>query len=1018
MLLGRYLVSGACWAAVCSLVVASARAQQAPVVEQTQTPTQAPAEPPAVDAQAAAEPGADVAAAQPGVAAEAEAVADPVEDAQAEAAQDAPEDDIVVTGSRLKRSSSFDAPSPVQVVDREAMARTGASTIKDLVANMPVNFGGQNNAGLGTGTGVRGAAIFDLHGLGPSTTLVLVNGRRLLRTGLTIDGQQFDNAAQIPMTFVERVEIMKGGASAIYGSDAVSGVVNIITRRRYTGAEVQVGGGLATQPGGLREGEVSLTLGAASDKGAIAVNATYFNRTELRATDRPYSLGDPDKARWPFPQPVPTAAFPEGYATPTLSSGAGSPGNFALTPNPGMGPALRPDPGCGSAPGSYLRAGRCNFLFTPYYHYVYPEDRLNVYSTMEHDLSDHVVAFAEFGYMRLAIENSISPSYVLNREIVVPLDHPDIPVEWRADIDQAVAAAQAMGGNARLQFAPPGSRTRGGDYPAMMLDTLSEGFRGVVGVRGDLAGVAEGTPLQDWDWELSGTYQRNLFLDSQPDDITENLQRALNACTPTLTVPDVTGAPAAIPNPDYGAIPCFHPFYAQRDLNLYDRNNRSGATVTEYIMGQAIGRTDSSMWVGDALLRGPIVRLPGGDLSIALGAQVRHERLDYRSDHDSNRRAYASIGGTPNYAGSRDIWAVYGELSAPVIEGLELQAALRHEAYRDVGQASTDPKVGLSWAPFKRSGVPALAGTLVRAGYATSFRGPSLFQSYGRLVALQEFAESSGTSFRPVSTTGTLYLTPERSRAINAGLEWSLGGVRIEADYWHVTYQDIIVKDNPVARWTACRSALEMGADAGTAPACRGVTLANGSLASIDVPFINASSSRAHGLDLNAALRLGDAGALPGALSLGASASYLLSYRLRPSAAAPEVEAAGRRNVDNFAPSLPRLRMSLPIGWSLGGHALQATGILVGSYVDDQNPQRVMNMPVPGTEPRIPAWFTLNLQYGFRTSALVGKPTGFTVGATNVLDADPPFVQTNLGYDTTVHDPRGRMLFARLSQEF
>ena len=147
--------------------------------------------------------------------------------------------------------------------------RRGAGSIRELIANMPINFGGQNNAGLGTGTGVRGAALFDLHGLGPSTTAGAGQRPAPAATGLTIDGQQFDNAAQIPMAFVDRIEIMKGGGSAIYGSDAVSGVVNIITRRKYDGLEVQLAGNIATQPGGLRDGEVSLTLGTASDKSAI-----------------------------------------------------------------------------------------------------------------------------------------------------------------------------------------------------------------------------------------------------------------------------------------------------------------------------------------------------------------------------------------------------------------------------------------------------------------------------------------------------------------------------------------------------------------------------------------------------------------------------------------------------------------------------------------------------------------------------------------------------------------------------
>jgi hypothetical protein len=207
----------------------------------------------------------------------------------------------------------------------------------------------------------------------------------------------------------------------------------------------------------------------------------------------------------------------------------------------------RPTHTCAAAAAAF-----CSHL---YYHYVYPESRLNVYSTMEYDVGEDVTGFAEIGYMRLDIENTISPSYVLNEEILIPLDHPQVPAEWRADIDQAVACAAAMSQQnpglppvtAKLRFALPGSRTRGGNYAPMMLSTHSEGIRTVLGLRGDFSNLASDSFFEDWDWELSATYQGNTFLESQPDDLTENLQRSINACTPTITVPDVNGEPGVVP---------------------------------------------------------------------------------------------------------------------------------------------------------------------------------------------------------------------------------------------------------------------------------------------------------------------------------------------------------------------------------------------------------------------------------------------------------------------------------------
>jgi len=118
---------------------------------------------------------------------------------EAEAPTDSGDQDIVVTGSRLKRTS-FDAPSPVEVVDRAALAKSGAANMRDVVANIPANYGAENNAGIGSGA--RGTSQFNLHGLGPGATLVLLNGRRILRTGLTVEGQPFDDVTQIPLALV------------------------------------------------------------------------------------------------------------------------------------------------------------------------------------------------------------------------------------------------------------------------------------------------------------------------------------------------------------------------------------------------------------------------------------------------------------------------------------------------------------------------------------------------------------------------------------------------------------------------------------------------------------------------------------------------------------------------------------------------------------------------------------------------------------------------------------------------
>jgi iron complex outermembrane recepter protein len=976
--------------------------------EAPEAPIDAPAEAPAI------EPGAEELS-EPALDAEL------AEDAVApEAPTDSPDEDIVVTGSRLKRTS-FDAPSPVQVVDRAALAKSGAANMRDVVASIPANYGAENNAGIGTGA--RGTSQFNLHGLGPGATLVLLNGRRLIRTGLTVEGQPFDDVTQIPLPLVERVEVMKGGASAIYGSDAVAGVVNIITRRKYNGVEVSLGGNLSTRPGNLRDGEVALTLGSASDESGIGVTVTYYNRSELLGDDRDYSRGEPDLPDYNFNMPVPATGLQRGvYARPTNLSQQGNPASFVFqipgAMTPGMPPApptyvTAPDPMCLSpaarAAGSYQQGNNCGFDFTEYYNYVYPEERLNIYSTMEHDFTDHFHGFAEIGYFRQSIENPLSPSYSLSKGIYVPKDYPTIPAELQGNA--------MMADSIRIS-----GRTRGGDYPPMRQETRVDTFRLVAGIRGDFGEGTTDTVFEDWDWELSATYQDYRWLDRAPDDLGENLQRALNACGPSS--PD-----NAINNNGVQQVPCFHPFYQDLALNTSDRNNALGLNAIEYIKGNLISQSDVSMVVGDALLRGSILELPGGDLGFAVGAQARHNSIEWKSDRDAQLQRYVFIIGTPAYAASNDIFAGYAELGAPILRGLEVQGALRFEHYSDVG-SSTTPKVGLSYVPFVGSSSKALSGLRIRGAYAGSFRGPSLFQTAGKQVQLSQFTVGTSAVFRPQTTVGNPNLEPETSTAINGGLEWDFGGFSFSGEYWRFTYEDLVVKENGPAKWTACQAKInEMpGVPAGTVAAanpaeCADVQLStDGQLQGVNVAFENASAVTTHGIDLGGEMRFGSLAEGLGMLSIGAQASFLFAYVTQADPTKPKEERAGKRNFSNFAPSLPKLHMAIPVGWGLGGHYIQATGKLIGSYLNEDDPDIDYSMPVPKAIPntgaQIPAWFTLDLQYSFRTKELIGKSSAFTVGATNLLDADPPWVYTNLGYDGTQHDARGRLLYAKITQEF
>lgn len=196
-------------------------------------------------------------------------------------------EEVVVTGSQIRGATPVG--SPVITLDRQEIARAGVATVQQLIATLPQNFGGDASEDVRTtGANTRntnGGTGVNLRGLGSSATLVLVNGRRLPQTG-GASGSYVD-ISNIPLSAVERVEVLTDGASAIYGSDAVAGVINFVLRSDFDGAETQARFGSVTS-GGMREGEIAHTFGKSWDRGSVLITLDYYERGNLRGRERPF----------------------------------------------------------------------------------------------------------------------------------------------------------------------------------------------------------------------------------------------------------------------------------------------------------------------------------------------------------------------------------------------------------------------------------------------------------------------------------------------------------------------------------------------------------------------------------------------------------------------------------------------------------------------------------------------------------------------------------------------------------
>jgi iron complex outermembrane recepter protein len=889
--------------------------------------------------------------------------------------------EIVVTGTRIKRTQSFALPAAIAVADRKELAQSGANNMSDVVKNMTINYGSDFNLGLGTTAG--GTAQFNLRGLGLSSTLVLLNGKRLVESGaLSIEGSTFVDVNSLPLQAIERIEVLKGGASSIYGSDAVAGVVNVITRKHMDGFEGQVGA-QATDNFDQHEWDLSLVGGAQGENTRGTVMLSYFKREPLDATDRPYTDNGVN---------VSTQSYPSRYQA---VNAAGMPTDAMGATGPMVMPRFQVDPGCGSpteGPLTFVDSMNptlCRFNFNPYFDLVPTEQRFNLFGSIEQDIGEHAMAYFEAFYARTRASRSLSPSLQLNgATLFVSPDHAWNPTD----------EPQRLFG-----------RIRGGAYPETRQKFDSDSMHAVMGLKGDFGGLAPDSKFGEWTWELSGSWSATRYSTSATDTFESRLQTALDSCDPEAA--------------DYDPANCWNPF-------SFGQPNPEALTDQVMSFGQAITDRELTTLTGD--LSGPLFALPGGDLSLAIGAQVRRQVIVYTPDHLSRAGEHPFSGALEPYSAARRIVAGYGEVSAPFVDGLEVQAAARLEHYEDVGSSGLNPMLGVTWTPaltFMGPEASQISRLRLRGTYATSFVAPSQLQTSGVLNAPTPLANAvpnpmdptmymnTAPNFLSVRTEANPNLEPQTSTAFTAGLEWAAArGTLLAFDYWYYTFDGIIFPES--AQQIINQDFNDMNDPR--------ILRQGGVPQQVTNTFQNRNNVSTQGIDVDATFR-NDFDANAGMFSLGLNLSYVMSYDIpladfgarsaSPDAScdAETCNVAGLRNGANFARSIPRMRMTIPLSWTFGAHQATLIGRYITAYYDDQL--------LPGQTPNSPyrtidGQFTLDLQYALRIAEGEDAATTLKVGVNNLFDTDPPPVQAaNLGYDTETHDPRGRLLYARLIQE-
>ncbi len=864
-------------------------------------------------------------------------------------------EEVIVTGSYIKGSAT-DGASPVEIIDRSTIEDIGATTVADITNYLTVNTGSENNADSFNSGSTQGTSNVNLRGLGLSSTLVLIDGRRnTVAASQANDGSVFVDTNSIPTIAIQRVEILKEGAASIYGSDAVAGVANYILRRDFSGLEIDVSQ-QKTDIGDQTDDRLSFIIGTEFGENNIVFAMSNLNRSPLSASevDPKYSqiafstFGTSYLIYPPGPLTGENAISPSLYTT-SVASGpyAGDytileyvPDANCLANNGIFLP--QPDSAIGG-PGGTL----CGFLYGPRFNIVNDEDHTSVYTSLKRTLGNGVNL--EFDLMQSKVDvndNPQSPSY------------PALSYLTLANIVMPGVAGNPF--NYPVLFR---GRALGSSYPSPNAPREHENDRMSFGLMGTLKNGF------DWDFHVTKSSSSSFII--QPDTSTSKFRHAIDG---------TGGAPGS--------------------WNLFDPTANSQALV-DYIYAAEERNVESSLTAIDLILNGNM-----NDIDIAAGFQFKNE--DYKiTRNDDSIALFAAdgsisqnsdlifLGGGAENDDSRNSTALFVEASKDMNEKLELKAALRYEKLKS--DDTVNPKLSVRYQ--------ASDNLVLRGSYSTSFREPSLVQIYSDLVALeplQDFDTSGnavgGTQFVRVAVASNKNLKPEESDNINLGAIWRPNPkTSLSVDYWMIDYEDVITKENPQGKLR-------------NDPTNADIVRSLGVIVGLTTRTFNAEKVEASGLDIEGSYSMDTS---IGELELGFKTAHISKYEI-PNGSGGMQDVVGQFNYDNFARSMPETKSLISAELNNGNHKVKAFYKMISDYKTNR-PFTSGYGPIAqslGYTADIGEFNTLDIKYSYDIDMKEGNMK-FIFGVNNALDEEAPLVfdDANFSYDTRQHDLRGKTIY-------
>lgn len=868
-------------------------------------------------------------------------------------------EEVTVTGSRVRRED-LEAVGPVSVLDADAIEASGVTSTEVLLQRLSASagFAGNQTNAYWTGNGY-GTAQVNLRGLGINRTLVLLNGRRVVNGGTGANSAVDLN--MIPTAIIERIEVLKDGASALYGADAVAGVVNIITKQQFDGLQIDSKFG-QTSEGDGQEVSANLTTGISGERGSLLASFSYSDTDEVNMADR---------AR--------CALADDGDGNLVCSGSSSTSGGRAtiLTgPNTGQRINFNNDPdGDGDFYEPYSGAAH-NIPYFQWLNAVNPIERTTFSLFGNLNLSDSVRFVSEMIYSQRESNQIATPGTLQNYYVpgvgrssfVIPASHPTNPTGQDIRLD-------------RKRLVEAGVRE---------FFQETDTWRVVLGFEGEF-GAGSG-----WAWDVAYNKGRNTGLDGSTN--IANLDRVYQTM---FSCDDVT-----VPCADYLGAGDVTPEVL--DYILYTMRD-SGGNEQESV---------------SANLTGTLFSLPAGAVGIAAGIEHREES-GWRDPDPLVVADIANTNQQDPIAGRYEVDEIYAEVVVPLLRGitgvkhLELSLAGRYSDY-DLFGDDTNYKIGLLWevadgfklrattsTAFRIPNIPELFGGVAEGNLTTSdpcddwsARAPSdpIFQSCSAAGVPAGYQQLGNTILTTVG--GNSALQPEDADTLTVGVVWEpsfVPGLSLTLDYWEIELEDSIQQIPGSEKLAICYNTGDL-----SHPFCGPDHHTRDSLTG-EVNFLSAQPSNvgaetASGVDLGVQLgtQLRDYG-----IDLAWNLSYLDEYNVSPFPGADPIEYAGMITGGNGSYTHWRSDVALTVArgaWS-GTWSTQYIG-----KADDINTDS-------GPGSTVDALFYHNVQARYRVSDAIE----IAAGVDNLFDEDAPYVAswTDANTDTMTYDLLGQRWYLR-----